>query len=370
MRLDMTTATTTTTNARRLFAALMIFAVALMLGAPTAAWSAQRFDGATLAKIAGLKSGGDGGGDDGGGGGGGGGHDTLKLRLNDAVGKPGGMVALVIRTYAARPLRQGRITVRVHKSPAKALGIAAEAVANPARPLTFVRGIVFSAADDAVTTTSTSNAVDSQSASVQFHSNAAAVNAADGPLAVLFFRLDNNAAPGSVYDLDIDPAATGLTDPSGAAVTVEPLQGQLRVRTARAPYELGAEGDELAPGEVAEMGVETAEPFAVFGGQVTLRWDPAAQGGAPAVRMDPRYGKSTYRIERSVPGELVVSFTSPKGLLNSVPGRFLAVALPTSASAPLGWSSSVTIDASRSWLLDKRGKKLAVSFEAGSLDFR
>lgn len=351
---------TTTTNARRLIGALMTLALLLALGAPGAAWGAQGSDHLTFAKS---------GGDDGGGGGGGG-HETLKLRLNDAIGKPGGMVALVVRTYAARPLRQGRITVRIHKSPAKALGITADAVANPARPLTFIRGVVFSAVDDAVTTASTSNAVDSQSASLQFSSNAGAVNAADGPLAVLFFRLDRTAAPGSVYDLEIDPAATGLTDPAGAAVSVAPIQGQLRVRAARAPYAMEAEGDELAPGEVAEMGVATAEPFAVFGGQVTLRWDPAAQGGAPTVRMDPRYGKSTSQVVRSVPGELVVTFTSPKGLLNSVPGRFLAVALPTSASAPIGWSSSVTIDASQSWLLDKRGKKLAVSLENGSLDFR
>lgn len=361
--------TMTNLSSRRLFTALTALTLLLALAAPNAAWSAQRADHLSFAKSGGSD---DGGGDDGGGsgGGGGGGHDALKLRLNDAIGKPGGTVALVIRTYAARPLRQGRITVRIHKSPAKALGITADAVANPARPLTFIRGVVFSAADDAVTTASTSNAVDSQSASLQFRSNAAAVNAADGPLAVLFFRLDRTAAPGSSYDLEIDPATTGLTDPAGAAVSVEPILGQLRVRAARAPYAIEAEGDELAPGEVAEMGVETAEPFPVFGGQVTLRWDPAAQGGAPTVRMDPRYGKSTSQIVRSVPGELVVSFSSPKGLLNSVPGRFLAVALPTSASAPIGWSSPVTIDASGSWLLDKRGKKLALKLENGSLDFR
>ncbi len=163
--------------------------------------------------------------------------------------------------------------------------------------------------------------------------------------------------------------ATGLTDPTGAAVSIEPIHAELRVRSARAPYELEAEGDEVERGETAEMGVETEEAFAVFGGQVTLRWNAAVQGGPPQVRMDPRYGKATFRIVRSVPGELVVSFQSPNGALNSVPGRIVDVALPISASAPLG-DSAVTIDRAGTWLLGKRNKKLAVSFESGSLELR
>jgi hypothetical protein len=366
-----TTATTdmTTKTTRRLLVALAAFAFLLAFaGATSAAHSQQSPTHHGFAKSGGDDDGEDDGEDDGGGGGGGG-HDTLKLRLNDAIGKPGGTVALVIRTYAARPLRQGRITVRVRKPPAKALGFGFEELVQPAQPLTFVRGIVFSAADDAVTKATASYATGSPSVDVRFTSPTAAVNAADGPLAVLFMRLDKSVAPGSVFDLEIDPAATGLVDPAGAAVAIEPIQAELRVRAAKAPYALEAEGDELEPGEVAELGVETREPFAVFGGRMTLRWDPAAQGGAPQVRMDPRYGKGTFRVERSVPGELVVSFSSPKGLLNAVPGAFIAVALPTSSSAPIGWSSPVRIDPAGSWLLDKRGKKLAVSLEAGSLDF-
>jgi hypothetical protein len=366
-----TTTSTTTSKLPRTFVALTAFLLLLALGVPSTAWSAQGFAGG-VAKSGGHDDGeddGGGGGGGGGNGGGGGGHDTLKLRLNDAEGKPGGVVALVIRTYAARPLRQGRITVRVRRPPSKALGITAEAVAQPVRPLTFIRGVVFSTGNDAVTSANTSNAADSQSVGLQFSSSSSGVNAADGPLAVLFMRLDRNAAPGSVYALEIDPAATGLTDPSGAAVAIEPIQAELRVRSPRAPYALEAEGDEVEPGETAEMGVETREPFAIFGGQVTLRWSAAAQGGAPQVRMDPRYGRSTFRIVRSVPGELVVSFESPNGLLNSVPGRFLDVALPISVSAPLG-DSAVTIDRAGTWLLDKRKKKLAVSLESGSLELR
>jgi hypothetical protein len=315
-------------------------------------------------------NGGSGGGDDGGGsGGGGGGEEALKLRLNDAIGAPGGTVALVIRTYAARPLRQGRITVRVRK-PTKGLGIGIDAVTQPARPLTYLSSIVFSTNGDVRNTTTATNAVDSQSVGVDFTSSSASVNAADGPLAVIFMRLGKGVAPGSVYDLDIDPAATGLTDALGVAIAPTPIQGRLRVRASAAPYALAAEGDEVAPGATAELGVETVEPFAVYGGRITFRFDPAAAGGAPVVKMDPRYGASTFTVDRSEPGLLVVSFRSPKGTLNAVPGRFLAISLPTSAGAAIGTSSAVRVDPTQSWLLNRKGRKLAVTFEAGTLSFR
>ncbi|HET9766830.1 MAG TPA: hypothetical protein VFS60_08280, partial [Thermoanaerobaculia bacterium] len=168
---ERTRTTMTTSKVPRSFAASMAFLLLLTLGAPITAWGQQGFTGGGAFKSGGDDGGGGGDEDDGGGGsGGGGGHDVLKLRLNDAIGKPGGMVALVIRTYAARPLRQGRITVRVGRPRPKALGITAEAVAQPVRPLTFIRGVVFSTGNDAVSSATTSNAPDSQSVGLQFSS--------------------------------------------------------------------------------------------------------------------------------------------------------------------------------------------------------
>ncbi len=212
-------------------------------------------------------------------GGGGGDDDGLKLRLNDAIGQPGGLVALVVRTYAARPIRQGRITVRVRKAPSKALGFTADAVTQPARPLTFLRAMVFSRNSDAVSTARATNGVDAQSVGLDFSSRSAGINASDGPLAVIFMRLDRGVAPGSVYQVEIDPAATGLTDAAGAPLAIEPIEAELRVRAPKAPFELEAEGDEVEPGETVEMGVETKEPFAIFGGRITLRWDPLCRAG-------------------------------------------------------------------------------------------
>jgi hypothetical protein len=59
----------------------------------------------------------DGGGSGSGGNGGGGGDKSLVLRINPAIGVPGGMVAVVLRTYAPRPVRQGQAIVRVIRRP-------------------------------------------------------------------------------------------------------------------------------------------------------------------------------------------------------------------------------------------------------------
>jgi hypothetical protein len=307
-----------------------------------------------------------GGGDDGGG------NDSgaLKLRLDDAIGTPGGTVALVIRTYAPRPLRQGRITVKVRK-PGVKLGLDANAVTTPARPLTLQRVVVFSVAGDAIARPQAANAPDGQSVGVQFTSLSATVNAADGPLAVLFLKLDRNVKPGQVFLLDIDPAATGLTDPGGAPVAVTPLEATLRVRAASAPYAIESEGDEVAPGATAELGIETFEPFGIRSGRLTLRFDPQAAGGPAVVRMDPRYGKATFRVDGSRPGILVVDFQSKNVSLNSVPGRIIAISLPTSAAAPLGWSTPLTVDPQGTWLVGKRAnRRLPVTIENGDLSFR
>src|ERR1700712_2472547 len=91
---------------------------------------------------AGARNGSGGGG--GGNGGGGGGHDTsLVLRVNPAIGVPGGTVAVVVRTYAPRPIRQGQISIRVGRRPHPAnLGLTLDDLTAPLRPLTLISAVV------------------------------------------------------------------------------------------------------------------------------------------------------------------------------------------------------------------------------------
>jgi hypothetical protein len=313
------------------------------------------------------------GGDDGGGGGGGGGggnQEALKLRVNDAVGRPGGPVAIVLRTYAARPIRQGQISVRVRRRPtAQTLGLDLQALTQPVRPLTFVSAVVYSTRRDSTTQASPTSAVDSQAVNVQFASPSATVNAADGPLAVLRFRLDPAVTPGDQYTIEIDPAITSLIDAGGRPISLQPISAVLTVRAASDPLSVEAEGDKIAPGATAALGVQTLEPFGVSSGRVTLRYRASVASGPPAVRLDPRYGNATFTVDRSKPGVLIVDFQSPDHTFNTVPGTIVAVDLPTRASVALGTRSAVMIDPAGTWLKSVKGRTLNLRFESGSLVF-
>lgn len=302
---------------------------------------------------------------------GGGGNGALTLRVNDAIAAPGGTVAVVLRTYAPRPVRQGQIAVRIRRPPKSKLGLSFEEVTQPARPfMTMISAVVYSTQGDSKSQASLTGQADSQTAKVQFESPSGSVNASDGPLAVFRFRLDPRVQPGQSFELQIDPAATNLVDSQGRPVTLEPRPAFLTVRAPRAPFLLEAEGDKVEPGETAELGVQTFEPFPVKGGRVTFRYNRRLAGGDPVVRMDQRYGKSTFTVDRSTPGVLVVNFTSPDGTLNTVPGNIVAIDLPISPAARIGVTAPVTLDPAGTWLLSRKGRKLKVRIENGELEIR
>jgi hypothetical protein len=323
-----------------------------------------------------ARGGNSGGGDDDGGNGGGG--KALTLRINEAIGAPGGVVAIVLRTYAPRPIRQGQVVVRVRRRPpaSKQLALTAEAltakaITQPVRPfMTLVSATVYSVRGDSVSQSTLAGQADSQTATVRFTSASSTINASDGPLAVFKFKLDPSVVPGQTFDVSIDPASTGLVDPNGQPIAIEPRDDGLTIRAPQAPFQIEAEGDEVRPGEAAELGVQTFEPFPVSGGRVTLRYAPRLAGGPPTVKIDPRYGKATFTVDRSKPGVLVVDFKSPDSSLNTVPGTIVAVSLPVIASARVGDSSAVTLDPAGTWLLTKKGRKVSLKIENGRLDVR
>jgi hypothetical protein len=113
--------------------------------------------------------------------------------------------------------------------------------------------------------------------------------------------------------------------------------------------------------------VNTFEPFLVSGGRVTLTWNPRIAGGAPTVKLDPRYGKSTFTADASKPGRLVVSFKSPDSSFNTVPGTLVAISLPISAAAGIGTSSPFTLDPAGTFFLNRRGKKIPLALQNGTV---
>jgi hypothetical protein len=174
--------------------------------------------------------------------------------------------------------------------------------------------------------------------------------------------------PGDVFDLTLDPLQIALTDgATSQPITITPRSDTLTVRAPRDPFRLEADGDKIGPGEVAELGVNTFEPFAVSGGRVTLTWNPGVAGGAPTVKLDPRYGKSTYTVDTSKPGRMVVNFKSPDASFNSVPGTVVAITMPISASAGIGTASPFRLDPAGTFFLNRRGKKIPLKLQSGTI---
>jgi hypothetical protein len=341
------------TQRSRLSLAALVAAVLLLTGAPEA-----------MAR----RGGGSGGG---GGNGGGGGDSSLVLRVNPAIGAPGGTVAVVLRTYAPRPIRQGQISVRVVRRPRPAkLALTLEDLTAPIRPLTLISAVVYSPQNDALAQGLLNGLTDGQLAKVTFQSPSGSVNSADGPLAVFRFRLDPSVKPGDIFDLSLDPVQIALADPAGQPITIAPRSDVLTVRAPADPFRLEADGDKVQPGAVAELGVNTFEPFLVSGGRVTLTWNPAVAGGAPSVKLDPRYGKSTFTVDTSKPGRLVVDFKSPDSSFNTVPGTIVAITMPISASAGIGTASPFTLDPAGTFFLNRRGKRIPLKLQSGTIQIQ
>jgi hypothetical protein len=309
---------------------------------------------------------------------------SLVLRLNPAIGAPGGMIAVVLRTYAPRPIKQGQVVVRTVRRPSPAVagldrrpgsragrsGLTAKNLTEPVRPLTLVSVTVNSQLGDAVAKAVLNNLADSQATQVNFQSASSTINAADGPLAVFYYRLDPSVAPGDAYDLSLDLTQTKLTDASGKPITIDPRSNVLTVRAPGDPFQVEAEGGAVAAGGVAELGFSTFEPFAVSGGRVTLTWDPGVAGGPPTVKLDPRYGQAAFTAESSQPGRLVVDFQSPDASYNKVPGTIIAISLPIAASASPGTTSPFALAPEGTWLLDPQGARIGLALENGTIQIQ
>lgn len=318
--------------------------------------------------------------------GGSGNSTSLALRLNPAIAAPGGLVAVVLRTYAPRPIKQGQVVVRAAvRKPGTAVGtsghrpsrggagsngLTLKNLTQPVRPLTLVGVTVYSQQNDTVSKAVLNNLVDAQTTQVNFQSASSTINSADGPLAVFYYRLDPSVTPGDVYDLTLDPTQTKITDPNGKTITLDPRANTLTLRALGDPFQVEAGGGTALAGGVAEVAFNTFESFAVSGGRVTLTWDPAIAGGVPTVRLDPRYGQATFTVDSSQPGRLVVDFQSPDASYNRVPGSIIDVALPVAADAVPGTSSPLTLDPDGTWLLDPQGAKMGLTLEPGTIQIQ
>jgi hypothetical protein len=291
--------------------------------------------------------------------------------VNPAIGEPGGLVAVVLRTYAPRPVSQGQVTIRTVRRPGTAAlfsGLTKAALTAPVRPFaTLVSATVYSTQGDSVAQALLNGLPDSQTTQLKFQSPSGTVNAADGPLAVFLYRLDPSVQPGDIYDLTMDASPTFFKDENGKTINLTLRAGTLTVRAPGAPYAAEADSVKAAPGTLADGGVSTFEPFGMSAGRVTVTWDPQAAAGPPAVTLDPRYGKAVFTVDSSQPGRLVVEFESADASFNTVPGTIVAISLPIAAGAAIGTVSPFTFDPDNTWFLDANGKRLNVELQNGTI---
>jgi hypothetical protein len=322
--------------------------------------------------------------------------ERLALRTNDAQGVPGGVVAVVVRTYASRAIGQGQITFRsapLVKSLADKRGgsddgggegesggsgsggnggnggnagggTGAAAATSP-----FVRlesFVVFSARQDARFT----GAFDAQRAVLTFNSPTRSINAADGPLAIFYFRLSDTVRPGQVFEIGVEAAGTVLFDDKGRRVAIEARPGRLEIRPDTGTMPLAAESSVVRSGRMGVVGILTRDVVGLGSGRIGLRYDPKIARKSPFVVVDPRMGTLRYSVDATTPGLVLITFESPDASFNRIPGRLFDVHIPTSGSVRRGTVSPLSLDPSLTWLADAEGHVLPLELENGTLQFR
>jgi hypothetical protein len=264
--------------------------------------------------------------------------ETLTLRVSDAVAEPGGLVAVVLRTYASRPVGQGQVDLRLRTAAPGVAGGCAGCLVQPAaqgaEPIVALEDFaVFASLEDASVSGILEDGPEGPVASLAFDSPSGTINQHDGPLAVYWLRLSPDVLPGEVIPLEIVPGPSFLAGSGGAPIPLELRGGELLVRAPDDPRLLEADGDDVVGGQLAALAVETQESFAIWSGQVALTWDSAIAVGEPEVSMDDRHGEATFQIEESAPGRVVVSFASADGSLNEVPGAIVQIGLRIAGDA-------------------------------------
>ena len=288
------------------------------------------------------------------------GKDRLTLRINDAEGMPGGLVAIVLRTYSSRPLGQGQVCFRAVRAGA--------GQADADGPFAGLEGVQIFGKGDAKGDALLETTVGGQNIVLQFSSESGRINRSDGPLAVLYMRLREDVRRGQSFEIDIDTQQTILFGAEGEVISVRPRSGTLDVRRKHGRPKIEADGDSVRPGDRVSIGVETLEPFAIDSGRVGLLYDPAIVARTPKVKMDKRHGRRKFSVDTSTPGFVGVEFESKRGAINEVPGKFIEIRLRTSRNIAAGTVSELTFDSSTAFF-DAEGNEVPVKLMNKTLTF-
>lgn len=267
--------------------------------------------------------------------------EPLMLRVQDAEGAPGERTAIVVRTYASRPVRRGRLSSGVAAALQGPGGVAR--IAGTAQPIQSCDSVlIFSVAEGPVAQPCLFD-VPTQAIETNFESLSATINAMDGVVAVIYVTLAPDAVPGDQYTVALDLGLSFLDDPEDDPVLLETRAGILTIRAPTAPVSFSVDGGKVHPGSGAVVEIGTAEPFELQAGRLVITYDPAIATGLPEVTADPRHGSVSLAVSYPAAGEIQIDFTSAVEDFNGVPGDLLLMRFGTPPNVPIGTVSPLTI---------------------------
>jgi len=291
-------------------------------------------------------------------------QEPLTLRINDSEARPGGVLALVVRTYASRQLGQGQVDYFAKEvfGPETMFGVT-ELLLDP------LGAVVFSDQGDAVSRFQVDDTGPTPVATLRFRSPTASVNQSDGPLAVIYFRLPATAMPDTEFEATIDATDSFLLDEFNQPVPIAITAGRVRILAAGDPYGVSADAEATVAGEPVVLSLQTAEVERLSAGQAAFRFKPAFFQGPPQVTIDPRYGNATWVVDDTTPGLVIVTFESADGSLNFVPGDIVTVTFNSRPDIPSGSKTSIQLDPDLTFLTTRRGEDLNLDIESDLLVF-
>jgi hypothetical protein len=157
-----------------------------------------------------------------------------------------------------------------------------------------------------------------------------------------------------------------------AALGLAPRPGRLRVRAPLEPG-LAIEDDEVEPGAVAGIEIETDWPFAIESGAVDLEIDPALVREPPSVVASPNHGAVAIEGQswEAGTGRFRFAFSSADASLDAeIPGALFVVLVPTVADESLlGQSFPLVLIAADTFLVGPGATPLATELKDGLLLF-
>lgn len=295
--------------------------------------------------------------------------EPLMLRVQDAVGAPGERTAIVIRTYASRPVRRGRVASGV-TALTQVPGEVAR-VAGTATPIASCDSILIFSVNGDATAEPCLFDVPTQAFDVNFESLSATINARDGVFGVIYVTLAPDAVPGAQYTISLDLGLSFLDDPEDDPVLLETREGTLTIRAPTAPVGFSVDGGKVEPGSGAVIEIGTEEPFDLQEGRLLISYDPAIAWELPTVDTDPRHGDVSITVTYPQSGQVQIDFDSALETFNRVPGDLLVMHFGTWPSVPLGTLSPLAIltGPGQSALIAPGSMPLQVAWGAQAIDF-